>query len=174
VDKSRYPIGYFTPSLNPSVEGQRDCIQQVSGLSKLLRAVVCNLDQNQLQTPYRSGGWTIQQIVHHLADNDMNAYLRLKRALTEKEPVASSYREDLWAELNDYKAVPIETSISLLEALHDRLVVLLHSLNPDDYNRTLKTEALGVITIDIALQRFVWHHRHHMAQIKFLRDNKGW
>ncbi|MDF2649452.1 MAG: yfiT [Paenibacillus sp.] len=174
MDKLRYPIGHFVPNPNPT-DGERNlCILQINDISKSLRGVLMNLDHAQLQTPYRSGGWTIQQVVHHMADNDMNAYLRIKRALTEDEPIANSYREDLWAELGDYKDVPIQTSILLLEALHNRLVPLLHSLCTDDFHRKLKTQALGVITIDIALQRFVWHNDHHMSQIRALRESKGW
>jgi hypothetical protein len=174
VDKLRYPIGHFVPVPNPSAEERNICIKQIPDISKSLRDILKHLNLDQLETPYRPSGWTIQQVVHHLADNDMNAYLRLKRALTEDEPLADSYREDLWAELNDYKDVPIETSISLLEALHSRLVILLNSLSPVDFNRTLKTQLLGVITVDIALQRFVWHNRHHISQISSLKERNGW
>ncbi|WP_326998803.1 DinB family protein [Cohnella kolymensis] len=120
MDKVRYPIGHFVPIPNPSVEERRNFILQIPELSKSLRNILKKLDSDKLQIPYRPDAWTIQQIVHHLADNDMNAYLRFKRALTEDDPLAHSYREDLWAELSDYKDVPIETSISLLELLHSR------------------------------------------------------
>jgi hypothetical protein len=174
VDKLRYPIGHFVPNPNPSVEERNNCIKQIPDISKSLTDVLKNLDHDQLQTPYRPGGWTIQQVVHHLADNDMNAYLRLKRALTEDEPVANSYREDLFAKLSDYRDVPIQMSFSLLEALHSRLITLLHSLSPEDFSRRFTTQALGLITIDIALQRFVWHNRHHISQIRSLIDSNGW
>ncbi|GMK41310.1 hypothetical protein PCCS19_43660 [Paenibacillus sp. CCS19] len=104
----------------------------------------------------------------------MNAYLRLKRALTEEQPKASSYREDLFAELNDYSDASIELSIALLEALHNRLVIVLKSLSEDQFQRTLQTGLLGIITIDIAVQRFEWHNRHHMAQIQSLIERMGW
>lgn len=174
MDKLRYPIGHFVPNPNPSVEKRHNYIKQIPVISKSLRDLLRNLDHDQLQTTYRPGGWTIQQVVHHMADNDMNAYLRFKRTLTEDEPIANSYREDLWAELSDYKDVPIQTSILLLEALHSRLITLLYSLSPDDFNRRLKTQVLGVITIDIALQRFVWHNEHHISQIRSLIDSNGW
>lgn len=173
MDRLRYPIGHFVANPNSSAQERINCTKQIPGFSKSLRDILKNLDHDQLQTSYRPGGWTIQQVVHHMADNDMNAYLRLKRALTEDEPQASSYREDLWAELSDYQDVPIQTSITLLEALHSRLITLLHSLSPDDFDRTLKTQALGVITIDIALQRFVWHNEHHISQIRSLINSKG-
>lgn len=103
----------------------------------------------------------------------MNAFIRLKRALTEDEPVASSYREDLWAELGDYEHVPIEVSIQLLESLHRRMYVLLQHLDAGDFDRRFTTQALGSITIDVAVQRFVWHNRHHIAQIRNFIQRKG-
>lgn len=174
MDKIRYPIGHFVPISNLSGKERNNCIKQLSGISQSLRDILKELNIDQLQTPYRPGGWTIQQVVHHLADNDMNAYIRLKRALTEDDPHSDSYREDLWAELSDYKDVPIETSLSILEALHSRIIILLNSLSPVDFNRRLITKVLGVITIDIALQRFVWHNEHHISQIKSLKDRMGW
>ncbi|XEC97330.1 YfiT family bacillithiol transferase [Paenibacillus tarimensis] len=174
MDSIRYPIGQFKPSLNPSVDARVSRIHEIPEIVKTLRGLIGNLENEQIITSYRDGGWTIGQIVHHMADNDMNAYLRFKRALTEDEPVASSYREDLWAELSDYKDIPIEDSLSLLELLHRRFLILLNSLNPEEYNRKLRTEALGSVTLDIAVQRFVWHNRHHMAQIESLINKMGW
>lgn len=155
MDKIRYPIGPFEPIINPSIEDRLYFIDQIPEIAISLRKILKGLKPEQLQVPYRLDGWTIQQIVHHLADNDMNAYLRFKRALTEDEPMSSSYREDLWAELSDYKDVPIDR----------RFLILLKGLKPNDFNRKLRTQALGMITIDTALQRFVWHNRHHISQI---------
>jgi hypothetical protein len=174
VDKIRYPIGHFEPIYKLSVEERNELIEQIPDISLSIRNILKDFNYDQLQIPYRPGGWTIQQIVHHLADNDMNAYIRLKRALTEDEPLSGSYREDLWAELIDYKDVPIETSLLLMEMLHSRLIILLHGLSPNDFNRRLKTQVLGLITVDIALQRFVWHNRHHISQIKSLKERMDW
>lgn len=174
VDKSRFPMGHFEPILNPSLEVRTFYIHQIPDITKNLRVLLKSLHIDQLQAPYRHDGWTIQQIVHHLADNDMNAYLRFKSALTEVEPLADSYREDLWANLSDYRDVHIEASLSLLEALHSRFIILLHGLSPDDFNRKLRTQVLGSITLDTALQRFVWHNRHHISQIESLILRKGW
>ncbi|MCL6603682.1 MAG: putative metal-dependent hydrolase [Paenibacillus sp.] len=173
MDNIRYPLGQFVPKSHLSEEERNQIIQQISGVSLTLKDTLKGLTEDQLQTPYRAGGWTVQQVVHHMADNDMNAYLRLKRALTEVEPLSDSYREDLWAELSDYKDVPIETSISLMELLHSRLTILLRGLQADDFARTLRTQVLGSITIEIALQRFVWHNYHHIAQIQSLRKKNG-
>ncbi|UNK16953.1 putative metal-dependent hydrolase [Paenibacillus sp. N3/727] len=171
MERIRFPLGHFEPILNPTSEERKNFINQIPDITITLRNLLKNLEFDQVRIPYRPDGWTIQQIVHHLADNDMNAYLRFKRALTEDEPLSDSYREDLWAELNDYREVPIETSISLLEILHSRFLILLNGLNPEDYNRKFRTQVLGKITLDTALQRFVWHNQHHMSQIKAFIDS---
>lgn len=165
-DLIRYPIGQFKRILHLTNEERRNFMKDIPTLVTELRGILTNLNAEFYQIPYRTGGWTIQQIVHHMADNDMNAYIRFKRALTEDEPQASSYREDLWADLNDYRDVPTETSLVLLETLHSRFFILLESLNPELFKRGLRTQALGIIDLDIALQRFVWHNRHHISQIR--------
>nr|WP_084402894.1 putative metal-dependent hydrolase [Paenibacillus antarcticus] len=174
VDHLRYPMGHFEPNLNPSIEGRRNIIYQIPEISTTLRRLVKDITPDQLQIPYRPEGWNIQQIVHHLSDNDMNPYLWFKRALTEEEPLTDSYREDLWAELSDYRNMPVERSILLLEILHKGFLILLNGMNPDDFSRTLRTQALGKITIDTALQRFVWHNQHHFSQIRSLINSNGW
>lgn len=168
LEEVRYPIGRFMglPCLTESERLER--IHEIPRLVPELRGILGPFDHNLLSIPYRQGGWTPTQIVHHLADNDMNAYLRFKRALTEHNPAASSYREDLWGDLHDYHELPIEHSLALLELLHHRFHVLLRGMKPEQFERTLVTEALGQISLDIAVQRFVWHHRHHRAQIHSL------
>lgn len=172
MDEIRYPIGAFAAVLKPSVEERKNLINQIPEITKTLRGILKTISPELLQTSYRPGGWTVQQVIHHLADNDMNAYLRFKRALTEDEPMGASYREDLWAELSDYKDVPAETSVVLLEALHSRFLILLQGLQAEDFQRTLRTQVLGSITLDIALQRFIWHDHHHISQITALLDSK--
>ncbi|MBJ9992784.1 MULTISPECIES: YfiT family bacillithiol transferase [unclassified Paenibacillus] len=164
-DTLRFPIGSFEPVIAPSSQQREDWIGQIPELSGKLQSVLNHFQQEQLDVPYRPEGWTVRQIVHHLADNDMNAYIRFKRALTEQEPLASSYREDLWAELPDYMDLTIGNSVSLIELLHQRFYRLLLNLTPMDFRRTMRTEVLGTITLDTALQRFIWHHRHHTSQV---------
>lgn len=173
-DTIRFPIGPFQATASPSQEERNQIINQIPEITKTLRQRISRLQPGQLQIPYRPNGWNIRQIVHHMADNDMNAYIRFKRALTEESPVASSYRQDLWAELTDYKEVPVENSLLLLEALHQRFFILLRGLGAEDFNRELSTSVLGTITLDIALQRFLWHDRHHTAQIEALINSRGW
>ncbi|KPV61251.1 metal-dependent hydrolase [Paenibacillus sp. A3] len=173
-DILRYPIGPFNPVTNTSEEERKNYTKEIADIVPSLRKIVKDFNEDQLQTPYRSGGWTVQQVVHHMADNDINAYLRFKRALTEDEPMASSYRPNLWAELTDYKDTPIEISLMLLEALHHRLINTIHGLKPADFDRRFNTEVLGWITVDVAIQRFIWHNKHHTAHIQSLAQRMNW
>lgn len=143
-------MGIFVQDENLTQEGRSELIEQVLRIAPLLREMTHTLNLIQLRTPYRMNGWTIQQIIHHMADNDMNAYLRFKRALTEDTPTATSYREDLWGDLHDYFDTDIETSIVLLETLHKRFYRLLIKLNSDQFNRMLRTQALGLINLETA------------------------
>lgn len=173
MDRFRYPIGQFEPIPNPISEQRNRVIEEILDIPEILRLTVHKLTPEQLLTPYRPGGWTVLQVVHHLADNDMNAYIRFKRALTEESPTASSYREDLWAELSDYR-IPVETSLVLLESLHSRFAALLRSLTPSDFQRTFTSPTHGKMNLDAAAQRFAWHGRHHIAQIASLKERSGW
>lgn len=164
MDVIRYPIGKFQPQ-ELSTYDRMQLIADLPEVAKTLRRVAAPLTEAQLEHSYRSDGWTIRQVIHHMADNDMNAYSRFKRALTEEAPEASSYREDLWAEQSDYKNIPVAHAIALLELVHERLFIIMTHMQESDFKRTLMTQALGTITLDIALQRFLWHNRHHLAQI---------
>jgi hypothetical protein len=170
----RFPMGQFQAELTPNPEQLIEWINEISEMPTVLRSVVQSLNEEQLLTTYRIGGWTIQQLVHHMADNDMNAFIRFKKALTEDQPTANSYREDLWAELNDSINTPIETSLTLLEALHSRFVLLLRSLSKSDFQRTFLSPTHGKMSLDLATQRFAWHGRHHIAQIESLKCRMGW
>ncbi|WP_088104218.1 YfiT family bacillithiol transferase [Halalkalibacter urbisdiaboli] len=170
----RFPIGQFEPTENPNSEQRKKWNHEISDIPKILRHIVQNLSKEQLTTPYRPDRWTVQQIVHHLADNNMNAYIRFKKALTEENPTSSSYREDLWAELIDYQETPIETSLVLLESLHARFVTLLSALQPSDFQRTFISPSHGMMNLDVAIQRFAWHGRHHIAQIIEIKRRMGW
>lgn len=164
----------FVPDDNPTAHQREAWIQSIADFPRLLRRTVSHLNEEQLNTPYRPGGWTIRQVVHHMADNDMNAYIRFKRGLTEESPLAGSYEQDLWAGQADYRNAPIELSLVLLEALHQRFAVLLRSLSPEDFQRTLTSPSHGVMTLDIALQRYDWHGKHHLDQIRSLLERMGW
>ncbi|MDL4839905.1 YfiT family bacillithiol transferase [Aquibacillus rhizosphaerae] len=173
-DHIRFPIGQFEPVQNSTPEQRNQWILNISELPEHIRNTVQNLSIEQLHTQYRSGGWTIQQVVHHMADNDMNAFIRFKKALTENNPISSSYREDLWAELSDYQNTPIEISLNLIESIHSRFVILLRSLSEFEFQRSFKSPTHGFMNLEIATQRYAWHGKHHIAQIESLKQRMGW
>jgi uncharacterized damage-inducible protein DinB len=170
----RYPIGKFTYS-NPPNSQQRDkLIDEIEQMPASLRAAVSGLSSQQIETPYREGGWTVRQVVHHLADSHMNAFIRFKLALTEDEPTIKPYEQQLWADLPDVKATPLETSLVLLEALHVRFVSLLRGMTSQDWKRTFRHPELGVVPLEKNLALYSWHGRHHVAHIAELRKRMGW
>jgi hypothetical protein len=170
----RYPIGKFRPPENFTDENRRQFIHSIAETPERLVSAIAGLNAGQLDTPYRPGGWTIRQLVHHVPDSHMNAYIRFKLALTEDEPTIKPYEENLWAGLADTKDAPISTSITLLESLHARWVVLLCALTPAEWNRKFRHPDLGPVTLDHALALYAWHGKHHVAHITSLRQRSGW
>jgi uncharacterized damage-inducible protein DinB len=139
-----------------------------------LRSAVADLNEDQLATPYRPGGWNVRQVVHHLPDSHLNSYIRFRLALTEDNPVVKPYQEAAWAELHDARSAPIELSLALLESLHQRWALLLRSLSERDFARTFQHPELGQLTLAWNLGLYAWHGRHHLAHITNLRTNQGW
>jgi uncharacterized damage-inducible protein DinB len=170
----RYPIGKFQPLETITDEHKKELIRHIADAPSKLRIAVEGLSEQQLDAPYREGGWTIKQVVHHLPDSHLNAYIRFKLALTEQEPTVKTYHENLWAELFDARNAPIETSLKLLESLHERWVMFLTSLSSSDFNRTWRHPEHGVRKLDWLLQLYAWHGRHHTAQITSLTERMGW
>jgi hypothetical protein len=175
----RYPIGKFhfeepLADVQKSDEQKTEFIDAIAQAPANMRAAVKGLSQPRLDTPYRDGGWTIRQLVHHVPDSHLNAYTRFKLALTEDEPTIKSYAEDRWAQLADTKTTPIEVSLTLLESLHDRWVRLLRSLQGQDWKRTFRHPELGLLTLEKNLALYAWHGRHHVAHIMSLRERNGW
>ena len=174
----RYPVGKFewiAPKNDEQVAKRR--VHYIDVLAKLpanLGAAVKGLDAKQLDTPYRPEGWTVRQVVHHVPDSHMNAYIRFKLAMTEDEPAIKAYKEDLWAKLPDSADTPVETSLQLLQALHGRWVSLLRAMTPSDFARTLSHPEQGVVSLDRMLAMYAWHSAHHTAHITNLRERMGW
>ncbi|MGG0718490.1 YfiT family bacillithiol transferase [Robertmurraya massiliosenegalensis] len=160
----RFPIGKFNFNEEMTAERITDCIEEIEELPRLLREVLLYVTEEQLNTPYRKGGWTVRQVVHHLADSHMNAYIRLKLALTEDKPMIKPYDQDSWAELSDSNE-PIDVSLNLLESLHHRFVVLLRSLSFDELNRVFIHPELGEVSIGKNIGLYSWHGKHHLAHI---------
>ena len=170
----RYPIGEFQRVEQLMPDQRTVCIAQIEEVPARLSAAVAGLTPAQLETPYRPGGWTVHQLVHHIADSHMNAMTRFKLALTENEPTIKTYEEQLWAELADTKTPPIELSLALLENLHKRWVILLRSIGPADWSRKFRHPGWGLATVDFLLAQYAWHGRHHVAHITSLRERNGW
>lgn len=171
----RYPIGRFHFDGDAGSERQQQWITQIAAAPAELRAAVAGLTASQLDAPYRDGGWTIRQVVHHLPDSHLNAYTRMKLALTEDEPTIKPYDEARWAELTDARAGAIEPSLNLLEFLHQRWLMLLRQLKTADYTRQFRHPEHGrAFTLGETLAFYAWHGRHHVAHITSLRMRKGW
>ena len=161
----RYPIGRYEPKPY-SEELKKEWLHNIRQLPTELEYAIQNLDAEQLQSPYREGGWTIHQLVHHVADSHMNAYIRFKLALTEDDVTVKSYEEQLWAELADVKTLPVNISITLLHALHTRLYAAIKDLRVDQWNRTLNYPSKPLpVTIWFLLGMYSWHGKHHTAHI---------
>ena len=170
----RYPVGTFHYDGPLTAERKESFLADVTQTPDHLRTAVKDLSEAQLDTPYRDGGWTVRQVVHHVPDSHMNSYVRFKLALTENEPTIKPYAEDRWAELSDTKATPIEVSLTLLDSLHDRWMRLLRSLTPEDWKRTFRHPELGPMTLEKTLALYAWHGRHHVAHITELRKRMSW
>ncbi len=170
----RYPIGKYEPVTNLTESLRREWIDNIAAAPVILRAAVKGLSEEQLNTPYRPEGWTVRQVVHHVADSHMNAYTRFRLALTEDGPTVKPYQEDKWARLEDARTAPVEISLSLIDSLHSRWVLLLRSLSPADFGRTFRHPERGVMTLDANLGMYAWHGRHHTAHITSLRNRMGW
>lgn len=172
----RYPVGPLSLSEGPLPPERRAALMDaIAQTPSHLRRAVAGLDDGQLDTPYREGGWTVRQVVHHLPDSHMNAYVRLRWALTEEAPLIKPYDEKGWAELPDARSAPVEPSLSLLEALHLRWVALLRALEPRDFRRPLRHPDFDdPLTVDTLLEIYGWHGPHHVAHLTALRARKGW
>jgi uncharacterized damage-inducible protein DinB len=171
----RYPVGRFDVGARPDPADVARWIDEIAGLPARLRAAVEGLSDEQMDTPYRPGGWTVRQVVHHVPDSHMNAYTRFKLALTEDEPTIRPYDEAAWAELEDTRATPPEVSLALLDALHRRWVTLLRALGPDELARAFRHPEMGrSVRLDATVGLYAWHGRHHVAHVTGLRERMWW
>ena len=171
---SRFPIGKFVYDGPPGAEQRSQFIEDIAQAPAALRAAVKGLSPQQIETPYRDGGWTVRQVVHHVPESHMNAYIRFKLALTEDEPTIKPYEQQLWAELGDVPSTPIEVSLALMDPLHDRWVRLLRSMKSADWGRTFRHPELGLVALEKNVALYAWHGRHHVAHITELRNKMGW
>jgi len=170
----RYPIGDFSRPAAISPAQRETAIAVIADLPGNLRSAVSGLSEAQLDTPYREGGWTVRQLVHHVADSHINAYTRMRLALTEDWPTIKPYQEARWAESADAKTLPVEVSLSLLEALHRRWIVLLQSLSEADWERGYIHPEHGREPLSTVAALYSWHSKHHTAHVTELRKRMGW
>jgi hypothetical protein len=170
----RYPIGQFEMPDSITAEQRAQWIRDIQKTPYAVKRAIEGLSEEQLDTPYRPDGWTVRQVVHHLADSHMNSFIRFKLALTEENPTIKPYYEERWALLEDARYIPVSLSLSILEGLHGRWIILLESLHPEDFNRTFLHPELGKMKIDKILGLYSWHSQHHIAHITSLRTRMGW
>ena len=170
----RFPIGKFTFAGEVNDEQRKQFIRDLAETPARLRAAIAGLNAEQLDTPYREGGWTVRQVVHHVVDSHLNSYVRFRLALTEDAPTIKPYYEERWAELADARHAPVELSLTLLDALHQRWVLLLESFTEADFARTFTHPDMGQVSLDKNLALYSWHGQHHAAHITGLRERMGW
>ncbi len=173
ISDPRYPVGKFSLEGPVTAEQRAQYLEQVAQTPAKLRAAIQGLNDAQLDTPYRDGGWTPRQVVHHVADSHMNAFIRFKLGLTEDNPTIKPYAENLWAGLADQK-LPTDISLPIVDNVHHRWVTVLRSMKETDWARTFNHPELGVRRLDQSLALYAWHGRHHVAHITTLRQQKGW
>src|SRR5689334_6830825 len=170
----RFPIGKFEFQGPLTFTQIQTLIDQIEKTPANLRSAIAGLSDQQLNTPYRPEGWTVRQVIHHMPDSHVNAYIRFKLALTEEEPTIRPYREERWAELPEAKSAPVEMSLAFLEALHKRWVVVLRDLKAKDFNKKFRHPELGEVSLERNTGLYAWHGRHHVAHITSLRERMGW
>ncbi|MBW5448106.1 bacillithiol transferase BstA [Cohnella sp. CFH 77786] len=171
----RYPVGKFSHEGEITPSQREEWIREIEQLPERLAAAVSGLSQDQLDTPYRDGGWTVRQVAHHVADSHMNSIMRFKLALTESEPAIKPYDENAWAQLEDTRQAPIEHALDSVRSLHARWVLLLRSMSDADFAKTFyHPENKRVSRLDRTLGLYAWHGRHHVAHITGLRERMGW
>ena len=170
----RYPVGKFVKPASIDAARRRSFVEELASLPAALRGAVAGLSAEQLDTPYRPGGWTVRQVVHHLPDSHLNAYVRFKLALTEEEPAIRTYEEALWAETPEARSGPVAISLDLLAALHARWLAGIDGLPAAAFARRLRHPDWGILSIDELLAQYAWHGRHHLAHVTRLRERRGW
>ena len=168
IEKLRYPIGRYIYPDDVSDQVISGWIDEIEDLPVQLNSVVNGLNENQLNTPYRPGGWTARQVIHHIGDSHMNSLIRFKWALTEDKPTIKPYEEQLWAKLADYSMFPVKDSLDMIRLIHKRLTILLRSLDQEQLNRGFIHPDMGVVQVKWNIGLYAWHGKHHVAHIRLV------
>ena len=174
MENLKFPIGRFSFPAPGTAEQRKQWIADIAEAPAKFRAAVAGLNDEQLNTPYRDGGWTVRQVIHHVPDSHLNAYIRFKLALTENEPTIKPYDEAAWAELSDTRDTPIEVSLTMLENLHARWVRLIGAMSDADFAKQFRHPELGAVSLEKNLALYAWHSKHHAAHITSLRERNQW
>ena len=174
LEELRYPVGRFSRRDDVTTEERAGLIDEIAALPSRLRSAVADLSDEQLDTSYRPDGWTVRQLVHHVADSHVNAYVRFKLALTEEKPTIKPYDQAAWAELPDARTEPVEISLDILDAVHHRWTLLLRTLDEKQWSRVFRHPEIGEVSLDTNLQLYAWHSRHHLAHVTTLAEREGW
>ena len=170
----RYPIGKFNSPPEVNAEMRQEFIRTIETLPAKLREVVNNLSEEQLDTPYRPDGWTVRQLVHHIADSHVNSFCRFKFGLSEDTPTIKNYDENAWAEMADSREAPIDLSLNIIDGIHARWTRLLNSMTQADFQRKINHPERGEMTLNSLLALYDWHSKHHTAHVAKLRERNGW
>ena len=174
VNDLRYPVGAFDFPADVTGGDRREFIREIAELPRKLREAVAGLTDAQIDTPYRPGGWTVRQVVHHLADSHIHSYIRFKLALSEDQPTIKPYDEARWAEMKEARTAPVGVSLDLIDALHRRWVMLLENMTDADFKRAFHHPEHGIMPLEPVVEMYAWHCRHHVAHIQALRTRMGW
>ncbi len=174
MEDLRYPIGKFQWNPQPAPSDRTRAIEDIGELPARLRAALTGLSEQQIDTPYRPGGWIVRQVVHHIADSHLNACVRFRLALTESEPLIKTYDEKAWAGLIDARTAAVESSLKMIDGLHERWALLLRTMSAKDFARRFNHPERGILDLDWLMQLYAWHGRHHEAHITSLRHLQGW
>lgn len=174
LESLKYPVGRFKPHFTMSEAQRMACVEEIAACPELLAQALIGFSTAQFDTPYREGGWTVRQLVHHLFDSHANAYIRVRLALTEDNPRVTAYDQDSWAHLPDSLSAAPEISVALLRGLHQRWVMTLKAMSVDQFKRTLEHPDNGPMALDVVVQMYAWHGRHHVRHITALRERMGW
>lgn len=172
-DALRFPTGPFSPKPSLTAAEREELMEELAHYPADLRFMVLSLTPEQLETPYREGGWTVRQVVHHLPDSHLQGYVRFKLAMTEDKPAIKTYGQAEWGEAEDARTAPVEVSLDLLEALHGRWVLFLRSLTEEDFQRSYMHPELGEVTLETTLQLYVWHGKHHLGHVTLVAGGKS-
>lgn len=175
VEKLKYPIGDFVVPQNYTLDQRNMDIGVIKSLPHKLKQTIHNLDDSQLDTPYREGGWTVRQLVHHLADSHMNSFMRFKLTLTEDKPTIKPYDQAGWCAMQESKKLPVKSSLNILEGVHERLTAVLNGMNDSDFEKVLfHPEMQKELSLNRMLALYSWHSKHHLAHITSLKERKDW